>query len=70
MPPTNRTQERGAERLRYYADAVLYGTANPYRPLDNAKYNLAKMEFISTLFSSPPRAKLLYERDVCHGWVG
>lgn len=26
--------------MRYYSDAVLYGTANPYRPLDNAKYNL------------------------------
>lgn len=40
LPLTLTVQEKGAERMRYYSDAVLYGTQNPYRPLDNAKYNL------------------------------
>ncbi len=31
-----------------------------------AVHNLAKMSFMSTLFSNPARAKLLFEQHVCH----
>ena len=38
-------------------------------------HNLANMDFMSTLFKSPERAKLLFEQHVCHrrgagGWGG
>lgn len=49
---------------------VQYGSYNPYRPLDNAANNLARMTFKGTLFSNPGRNKLLFEQHVCHRWAG
>ncbi|KAL4422853.1 hypothetical protein ABPG75_009050 [Micractinium tetrahymenae] len=55
-----------ATRLRFYSDTLLYGSHNPYRPLDNAHHNLAGMNFPPTLFTNPARFRLLYEQHVCH----
>lgn len=42
LPPRS-PQVLSAARLEFYSATVLYGSHNPYRPLDNAAHNLANM---------------------------
>lgn len=49
-----------ATRLRFWHETVLYGSLNPLRPLENAKYNTANFTFIPTLFSDPERFDLMF----------
>ena len=59
-------QELAATRLRFYHETLLYGSENPYHPVNNAAHNLANMHFIPTIFTNPARSALLYAQHACH----